>query len=807
MPDSLFVPATSTPLTNMPSTLDLLTMDMKPLVKKIQALSHLGIEDQTITLPKICVVGDQSAGKSSLIEGISEIKVPRDSNTCTRCPMEINLYESEPGESWKCVVYVSRRYCYDPAKRMRDPSSQTKYLGPWLPFNGQDDEMFVTLTDRSKVKEAIKWAQIAILNPEENPQNFVPGKNHHVSGATKEKFSPNVVRLDISAPGFANLSFYDLPGVINVPEQEDETYLVGLVERLVKQYASQENCILLLTMAMTDDATNSSAARIISNIKSAKSRTLGVLTKPDRVSANEPFAQWEDILQGKTFKLGHGYYVVRNNPDPNVDHRKAREEEEAFFSDPFWSGMMVTFQHRFGVRRLQTALSAVLMEQIQKCLPSIICKINEKAASVDRELKTLPDPPAENVQRVLTEKVTILGLKFREVFDDKGLLSSVLHSSWGNLIKDFQMALAITKPTLITVAESDREVFAERIDSDCEIVSPSPSRLKRKAPTTETKPSSEELAHSANFKESVYHSEEFQRWKGPSRRFSLDEIRNIREQSHRAGIPNQIDSSAIEALEKQSVKHWDEITKKFVVATHSLVMRILSETLDEVIASEYHQTGLYRELKRITDAFVMQLGARYLTDAIAQYKIEFEKPFTMAEDRHRQAMQQALAQLCNGRQKSRARAFLRSHGADHTDEGNVAKVIKEYLGPEPYDLEMSMMANSRGYYEIASSRFVDVICQKAYDKLFLKCRDDLITAIDVGLDANTTERCMELMAEDPERQARRNLLTKERAKLTKAQEWLATICHQADDDDVVDSPDQTICDASPTRNECKEEDI
>lgn len=31
---------------------------MKTLVKKIQDLRHLGIEDSNIALPKICVVGD-----------------------------------------------------------------------------------------------------------------------------------------------------------------------------------------------------------------------------------------------------------------------------------------------------------------------------------------------------------------------------------------------------------------------------------------------------------------------------------------------------------------------------------------------------------------------------------------------------------------------------------------------------------------------------------------------------------------------------------------------------------------------------
>jgi hypothetical protein len=47
-----------------------------------------------------------------------------------------------------------------------------------------------------------------------------------------------------------------------------------------------------------------------------------------------------------------------------------------------------------------------------------------------------------------------------------------------------------------------------------------------------------------------------------------------------------------------------------------------------------------------------------------------------------------------------------------------------------------MYQSSRAYYEIASSRFLDVICQSAHAKLFSKCRDELIHVINAELNAN-----------------------------------------------------------------------
>ena len=51
--------------------LQVLASRTQKLNQGIRDLRSLGVENLSLALPKVCVVGDQSTGKSSLIEGIS----------------------------------------------------------------------------------------------------------------------------------------------------------------------------------------------------------------------------------------------------------------------------------------------------------------------------------------------------------------------------------------------------------------------------------------------------------------------------------------------------------------------------------------------------------------------------------------------------------------------------------------------------------------------------------------------------------------------------------------------------------------
>jgi len=147
--------------------------------------------DEFFSLPKIAVVGVQTSGKSSIIEAISEISVPRHNGTCTRCPMEIRLRGPSSAE-WTCTVSLNLQ---------REPGRT---------FH------FATTRDRSEVEKILRYAQWMILNPNVPCRDYqsLVSASPNLQERTEELSKDSVIVDIIGAP--VNITFIDLPSIFQV---------------------------------------------------------------------------------------------------------------------------------------------------------------------------------------------------------------------------------------------------------------------------------------------------------------------------------------------------------------------------------------------------------------------------------------------------------------------------------------------------------------------------------------------------------------------------------------------------------------
>ncbi|KAL4246136.1 hypothetical protein ABKN59_008971 [Abortiporus biennis] len=365
------------------------------LINLITALRALGAQAD-FDLPRIAVIGNQSAGKSSLVEAISGINVPRASGTCTRCPMECRLTYALT--EWKCQVLLR---------------CETDQHGNVV--HGREVKFGPVLQDKTELEEMLRRAQLAILNPSVQSSRFVDFDTSTLAhgelplGSTSQlQFSSNVVCLDISGPDVTDLSFIDLPGIIqNVAPGEDRNNITA-VRKMVEDHIKGDT-LILLTITMRDDIDNQAAADLARKEDPQGLRTIGVLTKPDTLQHGEEHA-WLRVLEGTSHILKHGYFVTKQ-PSPkeleeHVSFTDARKREAEYFQTQHPWKDKKNLESRMGTVNLTNELSKLLGGIINQSLPFLRQKSKDSLQEVKESMEHLPPPPSENPATELLRLIT-----------------------------------------------------------------------------------------------------------------------------------------------------------------------------------------------------------------------------------------------------------------------------------------------------------------------------------------------------------------------------------------------------------------
>ncbi|KAJ7918424.1 P-loop containing nucleoside triphosphate hydrolase protein [Mycena leptocephala] len=398
----------------------------KELLALMSQLRSVGAQGE-LDLPRITVIGNQSAGKSSVVEAISGIKVPRDAGTCTRCPMECRLSSST--SPWSCRISIRLEF---------DDFGQ--------PRSDVNEHPFVDMiTNKDEVEVALRRAQLAVLNPsvsfgeilQMSPQDLKNG----IPGKKPLPFSRNVVCVDLEGPDLTDLMFLDLP---------------DLVEGMVMSHI-QGNCLILVALPMTDDIENQKALRLAHQVDPEGRRTIGVLTKPDMLSVGSKTRNnWLDVIEGRKHGLHHGYYCTRQ-PD---DDERARNITPPKRDTTPWS--TTSHQDRFGTDNLVSTLSTLLVKIINDKLPLIRSMAKERMDACRSELASLPDKVVGEPATHMLKLITAFCTEIRQYVDGQSDMSTLIHDR-NDAFAEFKVAINKTQPQFVArcteLIASQKRVF------------------------------------------------------------------------------------------------------------------------------------------------------------------------------------------------------------------------------------------------------------------------------------------------------------------------------------------------------------
>eukprot|EP00771_Trimastix_marina_P003147 gnl/Trimastix_PCT/4353.p1 GENE.gnl/Trimastix_PCT/4353~~gnl/Trimastix_PCT/4353.p1 ORF type:complete len:730 (+),score=168.81 gnl/Trimastix_PCT/4353:117-2306(+) len=368
---------------------------VRPMLDRIDRLRGI-LKGEPISLPMIVVIGDQSTGKSSVLEAISGIELPRGSGICTRVPLELRMKRSsEPS------ISISSQ---DSPERLITPDQ----VGP----------MVTQLT------------------------NKIAGQRKAVSDTP--------IILNVCHPACEDLTLVDLPGIVRVAQESlgQPKDIYDQIVRMIKHYIDKPEvcpfcfcehvcvppvpnngiclcpeCITLVVLPGAEDFARHEALRLAREVDPQLERTFGVITKCDMICSG---TNVQEAFLGLDLKLG--YVAIRaRTPQEILDsvplHDMLQIESEFFSASPLFAHWKPT---EWGTQTLAARLASLQATHVRRFFPTLKKSLVERLHSLQAELDQLPVIPHGAVaqRQAASEQFRVLQAAYREIVDGTALIQS-----------------------------------------------------------------------------------------------------------------------------------------------------------------------------------------------------------------------------------------------------------------------------------------------------------------------------------------------------------------------------------------------
>ncbi|KAF8938479.1 P-loop containing nucleoside triphosphate hydrolase protein [Dissophora ornata] len=398
------------------------------VIDKINKIHSHGLTHKLST-PQMAIIGDQSSGKSSVLEAITKLSFPRDKGMCTRFATLVNL--------------------------RRNPGLKEDVLSARI--EGEDE--FNKLYN--------------VVEPPMTFHGVIEKAVSKLCGDSGSGISDRVLELTLSGPNQSPLTIIDLPGFINTTLNKQDESLPATIHAINSRYIKEPRTIILAVVQANVDLNTSKALSEAAEHDPMGDRTIPIVTKPDRID-NGLHPDWIEVIlnQSKTMKLG--YLVMRNTSydQKTLSWDEARQEEDKFFESGLWNAVPADRKGRVAVKKF---LGNLLFEHISRELPALKREVDAALDTFKRDLKAMGTPIASTGEareklnlatlNMLPRVINFLNADYDHeyiaAFKDKPVLSSgpdpyFVRSSLLRLYHEYRSAMSseynrLSKPKIVSL--------------------------------------------------------------------------------------------------------------------------------------------------------------------------------------------------------------------------------------------------------------------------------------------------------------------------------------------------------------------
>ncbi|KAJ6451821.1 P-loop containing nucleoside triphosphate hydrolase protein [Mycena vitilis] len=718
-----------------------------------------------ISLPQIVVIGSQSAGKSSLIESISGITLPRAAGTCTRCPTECRLSHST--SPWKCMVEL--RFFTDADGQTRG-QPRIESFGP-------------PIFDKSQVEERIRRAQRAILHPNKPASTFLEGDT---DDSTDVSFSANCISLQISGPEIGDFS-----------KHQGDTD-VGIVQGLVTSYISNPSCVILVTVACETDFENQGAYHLAKEYDPAGKRTIGVLTKPDRIAVGDE-GSWLPLIRNEREDSSViNWYCVKQPSSLELKQGRSwagvRSCEQQFFATILpWSVLDPAHKKYLGTSNLIDRLDSILSELIVKRhissnltsyeLPVIRNEVSTAIKQTRDRIAQLPKPPSDDpvneISMLLHTFVADLHRMLEGVPRADGLLHSIRPAQ-----ERFRREIRRTAPDF-------RPFEARRkTKNEAQTVYPDPDFLLKE----------DGYEHLLYWHKDKNNESDQSKNAGP---ICIDEVLKRAITARTRELPGHYPFEVQKSYIAEFTANWAAPAQELGTSVEITLSRHV-DTLIDAHFSAFGQGLLQQRVKFIVHDYISKCAADAGSSVSHVIQLEADGPHTLNDHYLTDYKTKFLAYFKGERERNQNPDLARQIAQFTPDEeerfdedgdainlspiaqilsnlaligisGVRAEDLTKLLPADGLDPALNIMADVRAYFQVAFKRVVDNVPAAIDHALVRGVGRNLLTKLVTGIGINTPDGkriCEDLAKEDPRVAGIREERTKRLERLEAAKQEL-----------------------------------